>query len=116
MSSQTVLAKKKKGGLFGFLGGNGGTRDSLLNSSSKLLAAFERVQANVLIADTSFTLIYANPKAVETLGAIEDEIQIAFKVSLVDISCINRMSNKPLVIWNRPKNLLKLPKITGPMR
>ena len=110
MSSQTVLAKKKKGGLFGFLGGNGGTRGSLLNSSSKLLSAFDSVQANVLIADTSFTLIYANPKAVETLGAIEDEIQIAFKVSLGDIvgSSIHRFHKAPhqiVAILQNPKAL-----------
>ena len=42
------------------------------------------MQANVLLADDSFTLVYANPKAVETLRDIEDQIQESFGVGVED--------------------------------
>ena len=58
---------------------------SLLQSTSGLLSSLGNVQANILIADTNYNLIYANEKAIETLGEIQDEIQKEFKVSLNEI-------------------------------
>ncbi len=57
----------------------------LLSATEGLRAALDAIQANVLLADASFTIVYANPKAVETLRAIESEIEQAFGVSVDDI-------------------------------
>ncbi len=61
--------------------GNG----SLMESSADLFASLASVQANILIADASFNIIFANDKALETLKEIEDEIKSEFRVSLNEI-------------------------------
>lgn len=83
---------------------------SLLQSSSDLLASLGSVQANILIADTHFNLIYANEKALETLTEIKDEIRSAFKVSIEEIvgGSIHRFhkdSKKIERILENPRNL-----------
>ncbi len=56
--------------------------DGQLNSLDFLRASLSNVQANVFLADTSFVIIYANDRAMETLRGIEDEIQKAFDVEV----------------------------------
>lgn len=50
-----------------------------------LHAAFGSVQANIFIADPSFTIIYANERALETLRLVENEVRKAFNVEIDDI-------------------------------
>ncbi len=57
-----------------------GASPDLLASVDLLRAALDCLQANVFIADTSFTLVYANPRALETLRGLEEELQGAFGV------------------------------------
>ena len=44
-----------------------------------LKAALDDVQSNLLIADLKLNLIYANPRAIETLGGLEAELRRAFR-------------------------------------
>jgi methyl-accepting chemotaxis protein len=50
-----------------------------------LKASLANVQANILIADPQFTIIYANDRAVETLRGIAADIRRAFNVEVDDI-------------------------------
>jgi len=101
----------KAGRLFGFLNGGNGKGKKILNSSSNLMSGFDSVQANILIADTDYTLIYANPKAIETLGTIEGDIDKAFRVRLGDIvgGSIHRFHKDPRKIEKILQNPSALP-------
>jgi methyl-accepting chemotaxis protein len=61
------------------------TNGELLTSTDFLKATLQNVPTNVLLADTTFTIVYANPCALETLREIEDEIRSAFGVEVDDI-------------------------------
>jgi methyl-accepting chemotaxis protein len=69
----------------------------LLGATEGLRASLDAMRANVLLADLSFTIVYANPKAVETLKTIEDEIEKAFGVNVDDIlgGSIHRFHKDP---------------------
>ena len=56
-----------------------------INSLDFLQASMAGVQANIFVADTQFTILYANPKALETLRLLADEIRKAFAVEVDDI-------------------------------
>jgi methyl-accepting chemotaxis protein len=56
-----------------------------LNSLEFAKASLASVQANLFIADTRFTIIFANERALETLRGIEGEIRKAFNVEVDDI-------------------------------
>ena len=56
-----------------------------LDSLDFLRASLSDVQANIFLADTTFNIIYANERALETLRGIEDEIRKAFDVEVDDI-------------------------------
>jgi methyl-accepting chemotaxis protein len=62
--------------------GNGKNGSYLLKSSANRMASLNNVQANILIADTQLNLVFANEKALETLGNIQDEIEQEFDVSM----------------------------------
>jgi methyl-accepting chemotaxis protein len=68
-----------------FLGIWGEGEPKLISSPTYLFSVLDSVQANQLLADTDFKLIYANPKAIETLRTIEDEIKKEFGVNLDQI-------------------------------
>jgi methyl-accepting chemotaxis protein len=54
-------------------------------SVSFLKAAFDAVQSNVFISDPSMTLIYANPRALESLRAIASDLRLAFNMEVEDV-------------------------------
>jgi methyl-accepting chemotaxis protein len=56
-----------------------------LNSLAFLRAGLESVQTNIFLADTSFTIIFANERALRTLRGMEGEIRKAFNVGVDDI-------------------------------
>ncbi len=115
MSYQNISNNPSKpAGFFSRLFGGGNNKNpSLMENSSSLHSAFDSVQANVLIADTSFNLIYANPKAVDTLQDIGDDIQKAFRVDTRDIvgGSIHRFHKDPSKIEQILLNPRSLPHV-----
>ena len=113
MSSQNNPGTSQKSGGFmaSLFGGNEPKETSLLENATTLYSAFDSVQANILIADNSFTLIYANPKAIETLKTISDDIKKAFRVSVADIvgGSIHRFHKDPGKIEKILQNSRALP-------
>ncbi len=79
----------------------------LLSSSGGLRAILDSAQDNLLVADLSFKLIYANPKAVKTLKNIESDIMEAFGVRVEEFlgGSIHRFHQEP----HRIENILKKP-------
>ncbi len=86
----------------------------MLKSASSLLAGLNAVQANVLIADTNFTLIYANNLAIDTLRTIEGEIQSQFRVRVDEIvgGTIHRFHQNPQAIEKVLRDPRALPHTT----
>jgi methyl-accepting chemotaxis protein len=68
-----------------------------LASADFLSATFGSLQANVFVADPEFTLIYANPKALETMRGFEGEIRKVFGVGVDDMvgGSIHRFHRDP---------------------
>jgi methyl-accepting chemotaxis protein len=56
-----------------------------LDSLEFVRASLASVQTNIFLADTQFTIIFANERALETLRGIEGEIRKAFNVDADDI-------------------------------
>ena len=102
-------SEKKSGFLSLFSGGTG--RSGLLKSSGGLLSSLNNVQANVLMADTDFNLIYANSSAINTLQNIKDQIYESFGVSLNEIvgGSIHRFHKDPQRIEKILRNPSALP-------
>lgn len=78
----------------------------LLSSSGGLRAILDSAQDNLLVADLSFKLIYANPKAVLTLKNIESDIMESFGVRVEEFlgGSIHRFHKDPQRIENILKN------------
>ncbi len=85
--------------------------NGLMNSMKSLLACFASVQANILVADAGFNLVYANKSALNTLKKIEGEISDEFDVSLEDLvgSSIHRFHKDPQRIEKILRNPSALP-------
>jgi methyl-accepting chemotaxis protein len=62
-----------------------GDAAGLLAAPDFLKASIQDIQANILIADKSLNIVFANTRALETLRDIEDEIRKAFGVDVDDI-------------------------------
>ncbi|MEE9258114.1 MAG: PAS domain-containing methyl-accepting chemotaxis protein [Nitrospinaceae bacterium] len=82
-----------------------------MSSSKKLLSSLNSVQANVLIADTDFNLVYANERAISTLKDIEEDIEKEFRVRVEDIvgGSIHRFHKDPRQIERILENPRTLP-------
>jgi methyl-accepting chemotaxis protein len=80
-------------------------------SAAFLGAAFDSLQTNVFIADPTFTVVYVNPKAVETLRGFEGEIRKAFGVGADDIAggSIHRFHRDPRQVERILRNPAALP-------
>jgi methyl-accepting chemotaxis protein len=108
-----AFASQSSAGKSGFLGlfsgGNGS--NGLLKSSGGLLSSLNNVQANVLMADTDFNLIYANSSAIHTLENIKDQIYESFGVAVDDIvgGSIHRFHKDPQRIERILRNPSALP-------
>ncbi len=100
----------KKSGFWGIFGSGS---PKIMGSSTYLHAMLDSLQANVLVADTNFTLIYANPKAIETLGTIANEIKKEFRVNLDQIvgNSIHQFHKDPERIERILKNPRALPHV-----
>jgi len=66
-------------------GASGPERNGKLDSIEFVTASLANVQANVFIADTEFTIVYANDRALATLRTIEGQLQQAFGVSVDEV-------------------------------
>ncbi len=99
---------KNNKGILGMFG-NGALK--LLKSSNHLQAVLNCVQDNLLLANKDFKLIYANPKALETLRLIEDDIKKEFGVRVDQIvgNSIHQFHKDPERIERILKNPSALP-------
>jgi methyl-accepting chemotaxis protein len=111
MSYQNISASpgQSEGFFSKLFGGDGGS--SLMKSSSNLLACMNSAQANLLFADTNFTLVHANNKSVETLQSISAEIQKEFGLRVDEIvgGSIHRFHKDPGRIEKILRNPASLP-------
>ena len=108
MNAITAPSKSSKTGIFGlFSKKNSDTLKSVGGSYSSL----NKVQANILVADTDFNLIFANENAVKTLGVIKEQIYAEFGVSINDIvgGSIHRFHKDPGRIEKILRNPSALP-------
>ncbi|MFQ5451606.1 MAG: methyl-accepting chemotaxis protein [Nitrospinaceae bacterium] len=84
-SPYMVKTPSREPRLFKLFGNGRKVGASWLKSAANLFSGLNQIQANVLIADAEFNLIYANPQALETLRAIEGEINRVFGLALDEI-------------------------------
>ncbi|HKB00762.1 MAG TPA: methyl-accepting chemotaxis protein [Gemmataceae bacterium] len=86
-------------------------RDGQLASVTFLRAAFGSLQTNVFIADPALTLVYANPRALETLRGFEGEIRKAFGLGVEDIvgGSIHRFHRDPRTVEKMLRTPAALP-------
>lgn len=91
--------------------GDGGP--SLMKNSSNLLACLNSAQANLLFADTNFTLVHANNRSIETLNLIATDIQKEFGVRVDQIvgGSIHRFHKDPNRIERILRNPAQLPHV-----
>jgi methyl-accepting chemotaxis protein len=113
MSYQNISGSPSESeGFFSKLfGGDSGS--SLMKGSSNLLACLNSAQANLLFADTNFTLVHANEKSIETLQTIATDIQKEFGVRVDQIigGSIHRFHKDPGRIERVLKNPASLPHV-----
>ncbi|MBT3921983.1 MAG: hypothetical protein HOF21_05345 [Nitrospina sp.] len=86
---------------------------SLMKGSANLLACMNSAQANLLFADTKFTLVHANNKSIETLRKLEGDIKEIFSLTVDEMigGSIHRFHRDPRRIENILKNPANLPHI-----
>ena len=109
-TSQTATTKKS--GFLSLFSRNGNTNgNGLFKSAGGLLSCIDSVQANVLMADTNFNLIYANQSALNTLELIKEQIYDEFGVSLNELvgGSIHRFHKDPQKIEKILRNPTALP-------
>ncbi len=107
MNALASQSSTHKSGIFDiFTSGKG-----LMKSVGGLISCLNNVQANVLVADAEFNLIYANSSAINTLDTIKDQIREAFGVSLNEIvgGSIHRFHKDPQRIERILRNPSALP-------
>src|SRR5262245_39121087 len=82
-----------------------------LDSLAFVRASLDSVQTNILMADTRFTIIFANDRALHTLRGIEGEIRRAFGVAVEDIvgGSIHRFHKDPRGVERILRNPAVLP-------
>jgi methyl-accepting chemotaxis protein len=87
-------------------GGNG-----QLDSLDFVRASLASVQANIFVADTRLNLIFANERALETLGGMAEEIRRSFNVGVDDIvgGSIHRFHKDPRAVERILRNPAALP-------
>ena len=81
---------------------------SILQSAPALLSALDRVEANLMIADTNLNLIFVNRHANATLASLDGEIRKAFRIGSNELlgGSIHRMHRDPA----RVERILKDPR------
>jgi methyl-accepting chemotaxis protein len=109
MNAIKVAPKSSKSGIFGLFG-NGHNSDSL-KAVGGSFSSLNKVQANILVADADFNLIFANENAVKTLGIIKEQIYAEFGVSVNEIvgGSIHRFHKDPGRIEKLLRNPSALP-------
>lgn len=109
MNSLKTAPKKTSSGFLGLFG-NGSKKDNV-QSAGGSFASLNKVQANILVADADFNLVFANQRAVNTLELIKDEIYQEFRVSINEIvgGSIHRFHKDPARIEKILRNPSALP-------
>jgi len=90
------------------------TSKDVLASAAISRAAMDALQSNVFIADTEMTLVYANPRALESLRSITGELRAAFNLGVDDVvgSSIHRFHKDAQQIEAFLRNPRALPHAT----
>lgn len=80
-----------------------------------LRPVFDNVHANVLVADSSFQVVYANAACLGALGQIEDSLIRKFNASAVELleGSIHRFHPNPQLVARVLRNPMSLPYQTG---
>ena len=116
MDTATNFNSNTSEGFLSRIFGNGKKNEnpSLMESSSNLLACLNSAQANLLFADTSFTLVHANDKSLQTLGKLEEDLRKIFNVCAGEIvgGSIHRFHKDPRHIEKILMNPSNLPHST----
>jgi len=88
-----------------------GAAEPLLGDPEAAQAVLDNVQANVFVADPQLNLIYASPRALETLTSIGPEVRKAFGVSVEHVlgGSIHRFHKDPKRIERILHDPAKLP-------
>ncbi len=109
MNAINTPSPTSKSGFFGLFG-NGHNSDTL-KSVGGSFSSLNKVQANILVADADFKLIFANENAVKTLGIIKEQIYAEFGVSINDMvgGSIHRFHKDPGRIERLLRNPSALP-------
>jgi methyl-accepting chemotaxis protein len=83
--------------------------DGIAETLEGLRASLDSVQANVMMANTNFEIVYVNEKALSTLKLLESEIESAFGVSVDEIlgGSIHRFHKDP----RRIEKILRNPRV-----
>jgi methyl-accepting chemotaxis protein len=107
MNAIAVPSQSSKSGIFGLFGNKSDNLKSVGGSFSSL----NKVQANILVADVDFNLIFANENAIKTLGIIKEQIYAEFGVSVNEIvgGSIHRFHKDPGRIEKILRNPSALP-------
>ncbi len=109
MNSLVSQPSSSKSGFLGFFS-NGNNSDDL-KSAGGAFAGLNKVQANILVADANFKLIFANQRALHTLELIKEQIYSEFGVSINEIvgGSIHRFHKDPGRIERILRNPSALP-------
>src|SRR5262249_52337261 len=85
--------------------------DGQLDSLHFLRASLDCVQTNIFLANTRFTIVYANERALKTLRGMEDDLRKAFKLESKDIvgGSIHRFHKDPRGVERILRNPAALP-------
>ncbi len=83
----------------------------LMSERENILSAMDNVQANIIIANTDFDIVYANPSTIKTLTSLEGEIKSSFGLSVDEIigGSIHRFHRDPRKIEAILRNPKALP-------
>ena len=88
------------------------TRSKILEEVGPLAATLDAMQARLLVADTNFNIVYANPYALQTLNALEPHLIEAFGVRVDELleGSIHRFHKDPAKVERTLANLVGLPR------
>ena len=83
----------------------------LTNKLSYVKAVLDSLQANVFVADTKFTMVYANPKAMKTMAGFHHVVKETFDVEMDEMvgDSIHRFHHNPARVEAILGDVSKLP-------
>ncbi len=85
--------------------------EDILSNVTGLRSSLDSVQANIMVADADLKLIYVNPRALQTLTFLEQDIRKAFGISVSELlgESIHRFHRDPRHVESILRNPASLP-------